>query len=211
MEVNRGTFYNFQHIICSNFFKEILWINPTMLHEPENNPHLFYICVLFLFYLLWLKRGKNLISFALIHRGWKYSSQRHKNVLYNKQINMFCWRYLCVLALYSCLPFLQGVTMLAHVPLVIHYQLHISSAELLSRQSFLIPCHAIDCSWLYRRPPPCLNYITFFQSVSLFVKMVLNSVAALQHSSGIFQGDIICWFSENNLTSTIQVVNKYIN
>jgi len=38
--------------------------------------------------------------------------------------------------------------------------------------------------------PAELYYI--FQSVSLLVKMVLKSNAALQHSSGVFHGDITC-------------------
>lgn len=68
----------------------------------------------------------------------------------------------CFLCAFSSIDVcLLWVTMLAPGPLVIHYKLYIFSAELLSRQSFLIPCHAIDYSWLYM----CiflLNCITFF-------------------------------------------------
>lgn len=82
-------------------------------------------------------------------------------MLYNKQIQSLPGCTFVGLFHYRCfLVFLQRVTMLTHVFLVIHYKVHIFTVKLLSRQSFLILGHAI-----YYSCPICvpflLNCITF--------------------------------------------------
>jgi len=69
-----------------------------MLHEPENNSQLFYMCAIFILPSM-IKKGYNLIFFIQIHKGLKYSSQMHKIVLYNKQIHEFSSLCLHVLVL----------------------------------------------------------------------------------------------------------------
>lgn len=148
MEFNRGIFSNFQHAIYNTFFVRRFCEQIHWCHISQKIICAFYIHVLFLTVVI--KKGYIFFSYAFIDVKMQFINTQK-----------MCEKESCIwqdvpTRACSCID-----VCLAHVPLVIHYKVHIFSAELLYRQSFLLPCHAIDYSWLYMCAPPCWTILLF--------------------------------------------------